>query len=379
MHTDLRAAANLDAQRCKIYLYDAHDRTGIGPLPASKVPRSWSDHHRYATEAWIHRNLRTHPWRVRTIAEADVVFVAATFARSCHSGKAFYGRRLWQAILRDPTLWPVAGGRGIGAMSKQRERELRADTSDWGPPKAISLQYPACPPWVDNNLTAYTPRDAILLTEFVPNKKGSSGIASRGLVTPFVVASPPWLAGAPGAIRPIGFAKPPPWRERRLVFFVGHIPKLHFAPARFEVWRQLRNDPRATTKSHSGNCTVGSYATCHQHSDAWLRAQVAARRNDYFISRCHDYCGGEKARASGLSCGASIHKTPSENLLAMQRTCRHYAGVDLGKAVLSDLDRDARLRWSEAEYLEKAMGHQFCLVVQAEGLSNTKYMRLCTP
>ena len=51
----------MDSRGCRIYLYDAHERTGIGPLPPAKVAKSWSVHHRYATETWLHENLKRHP------------------------------------------------------------------------------------------------------------------------------------------------------------------------------------------------------------------------------------------------------------------------------------------------------------------------------
>ena len=410
---------DLASQRCQIYLYDAHAATGVAPLPPSKVPKSWSSSHRYATEEWLARNLRTHAWRAKDVADADVVFIAATFAQACHSGKAFYGRKLWQAILQDQRLWP--NGTFL-PRSKERERELRAATAaDWGPPKAFSLQYPACPPWVDNNKTAYVPRDAFLLSEYVPPNR--AGFASRGIVSPFVVATPRWLASAPHAApqhetrgqqtrgqrqpqqRRRGDAgsagsdeysssaatrslarleqsgAPPllPWRQRKVALFAGHIPKIHIARARFDIWRQIRNDPRATTKSHSGNCTVGSYITCRMYSDqAWLRT----RPNEWFMGRCHDWCGGrEHAIKTGLTCSASVHHTQPDNLRRMQWECKPYLkraekgeeglgaegyAVDLSQSVLADLHRDASKRWSEAEYLEQAMGHKYCLVVQGD-------------
>ena len=351
----------LASQQCSIYLYDAHAETGIGPLPSSKVPKSWSDDHRYATEVWLSRNLRSHPWRASSIASADVVFVAATFARSCHAQKNFYGRKLWQAILRDARLWPVDGGKGIGVMSKQRERFLRADTSNWGPPKAFSMQYPACPPWVDNMGTAYVPRDAFMLTEHVPKAKG---FASRGIVSPFVVSRPDWLAGASSDAHPPDDLTP--WARRKLVFFVGHLPKVTIARTRFDVWRQLRNDPRVTTKSHTGLCLIGSYSNCKRHSDATLRDMAARGNNSFFVSRCWEWCGGERARLAGISCGASTLRTPHDNYLSMKRECKHYENVDLSDGLISDLRRDASLDWSEREYLRRAMAHKFCLVVQGD-------------
>jgi hypothetical protein len=291
--------------RCRIYYYDAHVKTGIGPLPPKKLPRSWSIHHRYNTEAWLAAAMQHgHPWRVRTQAEADVILVGATFAQACIADKKFYARNLWQHVLRDAFLWPVDGGRGIGDMSAKRAAELASDnTADWGPPKAFSMQYPNCPPWVDNNRTAYFPRDAMLLTEFTV-----SGIDARGgsIITPFVVSQPTWLVSSressvssaqedlavPGSDV---LRAPLAWKARKLLLFVGHLPKVGISPSRYQIWRQVRRDPRVTTKSHSGNCTIGSYREC-EHSKVWLRAQPTS----YFVSRCWPYCKPEERQEAQL-------------------------------------------------------------------------------
>ena len=34
--------------------------------------------------------------------------------------------------------------------------------------------------------------------------------------------------------------------------------------------------------------------------------------------------------------------------------------------MISDLKRDASLQWNDAEYLERAMAHRFCLVVNGD-------------
>jgi hypothetical protein len=357
--------------RCRIYYYDAHVKTGIGPLPPKKLPRSWSIHHRYNTEAWLSAAIQHgHPWRVRTQAEADVILVGATFAQACIADKKFYARNLWQHVLRDAFLWPVDGGRGIGDMSAKRAAELASDnTADWGPPKAFSMQYPNCPPWVDNNRTAYFPRDAMLLTEFTV-----SGIDARGgsIITPFVVSQPTWLVSSressvssaqedlavPGSDV---LRAPLAWKARKLLLFVGHLPKVGISPSRYQIWRQVRRDPRVTTKSHSGNCTIGSYREC-EHSKVWLRAQPTS----YFVSRCWPYCKNDKR----LSCAASALLSPLQNYELMRKDClrhkpRHSHG-NLSAEVSADLHRDASLRWTDSEYYAQAMGHRFCLIVHGD-------------
>ena len=96
---------------CRFYYHDPYAHTAhMEPkrrpswMATSREGHGWSEHHRYATELWMRAALPTHPWRVSRIDQADLIFVAADLARLCSAGKLFSVRRLWQAVLRDPTL-----------------------------------------------------------------------------------------------------------------------------------------------------------------------------------------------------------------------------------------------------------------------------------
>ena len=86
--------------RCKIYAYDAHAATRVHHLPAHKHPKSWSERHRYSTEIWLNRAIATHPWRVSSMSDADIIFVVADWSLLCSAGKTFSGRHLWRKVLQ---------------------------------------------------------------------------------------------------------------------------------------------------------------------------------------------------------------------------------------------------------------------------------------
>ena len=358
---------------CSVYVHDPYEHTAHLPasarphrLPTSKLPRSWSVHHRYATEDWLNDAMRTHPWRAHSAADADVVYVAADFARLCSANKVFSSRRVWQAALRDPLLFPEHQGE----ISRPRVAQLRKAPLEThaAPPKAFSYQYQACPPWLDNNGTAYVPRDILWLVDFPPT--GLHG-GVRYAVTPFVVSKPEWLAGAPGTAVPEGLRSR--WRDRKLLFFAGHTPRLFGgrwgrSGVRFDAWRQLRRDVRATTKSHSINCTVGQFADCSRFSLDFLQRQTS----EWFVRRCLPYCrphdqlaNANAAAVTGV-CAASLRWTPKQNLVKLRRDCRSYAHVQFTPELLADMHRDASLDWSYDTYLRLAMGHKFCLVARGD-------------
>ena len=68
------------------------------------------------------------------------------------------------------------------------------------------------------------------------------------MVTPFAITQPEWLVG--GAV-----PERTPWRKRKLLFFGGHIPKLFNNRLRYDVWVQMRNDPRATSAPTAAKST----------------------------------------------------------------------------------------------------------------------------
>ena len=207
---------------CRVYLHDPYADNGKQPRPPKP---GWSEHHRYATEEWLLAALRSHPWRVSSIAGADVAYVATDFARLCSASRPSGVRSLWQATLRDPKLWPANNSSSPRGASP--------------PPNAFSLQLQSCPPYGMLRGVPNVPPDVLWLSDFAP-----AGVpASRYAVTPFVISQPAWLAGAPGAVVPAELRTA--WRTRRLLLFAGHVPRLSLKRwgqigTRFDIWRQVR-------------------------------------------------------------------------------------------------------------------------------------------
>ena len=88
----------------------------------------------------------------------------------------------------------------------------------------------------------------------------------------------------------------------KLLFFAGHVPKLHINNMRYRLWKALLNHSDVTALSSTLECTVGAYDVCTS------AARVAAEYKTF--------CYQNKAcrpRAGGLPCTTSPEacSTPS--------------------------------------------------------------------
>ena len=180
---------------CRIYVH-----TQPSQLAPGQVPKNWI-HNQYAVELWLQRALRDHAWRVTSVADADLVVVAANFSLYCDSGKSYRRRVLWDAL-----------------MDSSLMRERRA-------PAFVPLQYAACPePWLGatprQGGRPKRPDDMLLLLDVSSRAAGS--LRQHGIVSPFVVSKPPSLVDD----RTVRLVTPAEWATRRLMFFAGHVPKL---------------------------------------------------------------------------------------------------------------------------------------------------------
>ena len=66
---------------------------------------------------------------------------------------------------------------------------------------------------------------------------------------------------------------------------MGHVPKLYNSAARYQLWRVLRRDARATVISSTLLCMVGSYSVCQEGADA-----IGAKPLSFFRRFCHPFC-----------------------------------------------------------------------------------------
>ena len=187
--------------------------------------------------------------------------------------------------------------------------------------------------------------------------------------SPFLVSKPAWLVGdADEKIPPS-----PPWAERKGIFFAGHIPKPYIRDTRYTLWRQLRNDARATVLSPTLFCTVGGFAAC-RHSEEFLQAQNTTFYTSFCRAACRSKMSLSGARMVEANCLAT-GRTDASYLPVLKDDLRNkcnkgYLGVNFADE-LGDMRRDTR-RLPHPEYLRLAMSHRFCLVAPGDFVSTHK-------
>ena len=241
--------------------------------------------------------------------------------------------------------------------------------------KAVVRQQQACAyPWGPGGL----PSNVIHLHEYHTLDELRSGVAfTQELISPFVISKPDFLTGLvePPASVLVG------WRARKLLVFAGHVPKLTNRPHRYLLWRQLHNDRRVTTQSHSINCIIGQFADCSQGEEA-----LATRDVLYFQTVCHPYCQAPTLWSGNVLAGqrACVPKSSGPPALKDLRlrfesscrplipgkwygdwTTRHRLRPDYARE-LPHYDRDSSQAWTYESYLKQVMGHRFCLVAMGD-------------
>ena len=139
------------------------------------------------------------------------------------------------------------------------------------PLKVVSLQFVQhCQTFV----SGWPADDTLRLVDQIGSRSASGADCREGrpgcraAVTPFAITGPHWMTEGRSALQT-------PWAERKLLFFGGHVPKPYLNSLRYELWSQLRRDPRATTESKTIGCSVGAYAAC-LHPDLQARTHAAA-------------------------------------------------------------------------------------------------------
>ena len=166
------------------------------------------------------------------------------------------------------------------------------------PLKVVSLQFVQhCQTFV----SGWPADDTLRLVDQIGTRSASGADCREGrpgcraAVTPFAITGPHWMTEGRSALQT-------PWAERKLLFFGGHVPKPYLNSLRYELWSQLRRDPRATTESKTIGCSVGAYATC-VHPDLQARYGTPPRMpSDFYHKFCYRACATSNATwLNGLS------------------------------------------------------------------------------
>ncbi|KAL1515128.1 hypothetical protein AB1Y20_004190 [Prymnesium parvum] len=338
---------------CRIFVHDVAAATN-SLLAAQYTPCEW-EHAQHAVELWLSRALSHSPWRVRHASAADLLFLDSHhFSRWCTASRTLASRHFARgdahaapseracehAALPSDALPSPRGATPLRRDEKSKRRLWAAMVAGSaalgqrrGVPRVVALTSKECPRPFGGAL----PADLLFLPD--------SAARAFDQITPYVVSRPAWLVG--GAAPPSA----PAWAARRLLFFSGHVPKLHIAPLRFEIWRQLRGVPGVTALSSTIGCTVGAYALC---ADA---ARVAAE----YATFCHAPCGVRAPCASSAA--------------ALAAQCRRAgrAANWSDPSLAADVRRAALPRpLAHEAYLALGLSHRFCLVAPGDFVSTHK-------
>ena len=351
-------AAVLASRRCGVYVVDVEKEVG-NALPSKYRPVGWGTN-KFSAELWLRRAVEHHPWRVYDPLQADVVLLSANFSLYCRAGKSFTGRAVWKGLVQ---LLGHPAGSGRDCHDCKPLPAFRNGTA-----KFITLTNNECKaPWTG----AVRPKDIFQVTDQKPG--------GFGVLAPFVVSRPAWLTGssplgAPGVPRRV------PWDERKLLFFLGHVPKLYIEPTRHRIWSQVRRLPQVTALSGTLNCSVGQFSACRQLdvlSDEQLRTY------------CHDFCrehaeegamvkrheepGMRKWRKAADGSSQPVEKPVHmrcKSRSSLKRYCKSHKHVNF-TAELPDMAAAAR-KLPQREYFDMAMGHRFCLAAPGDFVSTPK-------
>jgi hypothetical protein len=360
--------ARLATARCRIYVHDQPvlkqgGRPSIRSTAASThhhrnmQPQPGWEQHQLATEYWLLRALKDHPWRSAHAGSADAIFVVTNRTRLCRAAYEvpFHSKERSNRQDHSALVWHSAFDGDFLKDSRQL--------------KVISNQDMTCPPprgdaeWLPNGGWSTIRDQTLVLEEALRSTPVTARAAILHFPTPFVTKqAPSWLVEEGG--RMSISQQPPPWKLRRLLFFVGHVPKLNINPLRYYLWRQLRRDPRATVASHTINCTVGAYSACRQSIGA-----LQARSKRYFL---HDFCA-EACRASWMGTNLSRCQMDYDRLsqpaevARFRSACRKRHKQFHSAADWAILHADMHRATMNApktreDYLQTASRHRFCIV-----------------
>ena len=386
--------ARLPRASCRFYVHDALDSPSAVRLHSDYTPCNWS-HDKFSHQWWLERELRrpNSTWRTEDEMSGAATFLAGhDFPLWCASGTEIFRRRIARralglnpVIARDvicPERGPISDkdwprrydfdGKGEKISGRWRRRtdktpygvyiyaripllrklldDSRRQGGNLSRPRVMVLTNSECArSWPEGG----RPQDVMLLVDYNRARQqlrtaAAASQANRDVIAPFVITSPAWL---------VGTAPPPPtppWAERKLLFFAGHIPKLFSGGrTRYLLWKGLRRSEHVTTSSHTLRCSVGAYEICARVNRPRLQTE--------WQSFCREAC----------NFSAPYNCSKSANDLHMLCKVGRYGALVDWSAERDDIVRDTR-RMTRTEYLDNALRHRFCLVAPGDYVSTPK-------
>ena len=358
---------------CKIHVHDTTAFYEANVEPRQRLRAAGWVNDPFSTELSLQRaaaRLAVHAeWQAPSAAQADLIFVAANLSLLCVMERQYSAQRLQKQVLAE--LWPK---RAKGS----RPAHL--------PLKVVSLQFVQhCQRFVKQSgqQSVWPTDDTLLLVDQIKNLDcRESRPGCRSAVAPFAITGPHWMTEGRSAHQT-------PWAERKLLFFGGHVPKPYLSSLRYEIWSQVRRDPRVTTESKTINCSVGAYAVC-THPD--LKAAYGtppSMPSDFYHKFCYQPCAsmvpttdyahafGQQAkitkyfddkgrlRSTQASCVGTFRQSDQKAADKLRQKCHQYNGTRIALEA-ADMSRDVARSGGRNQFLATAAGHRFCLIAQGD-------------
>lgn len=402
-------ASVLLSRRCNVYVANLEQKAS-SIFDGSATRRTNMGQH-----DWVMRALHDHPWRVADPANADVVYINASFSQV-----ALGARREVEGALDEIHKCRQAGHSDMHCAALGLATPMNSTvnrTSHCRPMRfvmgdchqsecAARLRLaPNSMPIVaeDGSRTTW-------LKDFKSNKLAARLNKSTEMIMPFVVHEPAWLVAHEGEPPP-GYLVP--WEKRKLLFFAGHVPNpFVFDALRFHMFTKLVGDAERATVASSDVYMFSLLELCGNRSQFYEHSYEAMGRLQTFLgarcerwfSRCQQYAqsmGGAINRTSrsipprmGIPmCDAIVKATrelgreptpheachrrqalgsPAYIADYLRKKCSiqalsqwwHARIVKEMKSVMARHGEHAvaPTRYTQDEYLRHAFSHKFCLV-----------------
>lgn len=363
-------------RRCSIYWHAVR----LDGDKADKItPRGWEHNARGAQELWVQRAIRTHPWRVDELEAADVVIVAANFTLlQPPSGRRYDYAAFaqWSKLLREA---PPQLLRAILSINNGSSSSSSSSASGFLPRVATFLEPSAPVPW---RLSPAKPAKLLRIRDHA--------MRATDIVAPPVHIAMDLRFARSAAATAAGGGMKTSWRERPLLLFAGHTPKLQISRLRFELLRQLWHASDVTAISTTINCTVLPYEVCTS----------AAEISRSYAHFCHHGCAPRSyhmfARARAASAGrggrgATMLLLPGRrpatfakwlpplprctgSAAELRRVCSLGRYAEVKYAYERRAMGAAAVALGDEEYAKQAMKHRFCLAAPGDTPATPKFV-----
>ena len=319
------------ASRCSIYVNQAE--------VAGNDINNRSQH---SSHYWISQSLASHPWRVKRLSEADIVYFNASLSLSSRGRYKNFG-----TLQNIPKLLATNGsrcGNATPAAIYATSHSINDRPHDPNTCIKVGCRLPLGihflsqeenPPLCPAPHVARRPSPCLRLLQVAVGPTGLD------IVTP-KVASASLLAGLP---------PPTPWPERKLLLVVlGRIINPAISTVRWDAWRELHSNPMATVYQYN-------------LKDMWMSAACdlpASERRAVQISECHRVWG-EK-----YDCEHQLQNSKRHH------HCRGFHG-NLAQSYRAASVEAIRGRFlSEDGFKAEVMKHKFCLIIRGDFASTLK-------